>query len=108
MDESKIREIDSAVVSASKKIKVLSALAWPLGSEEKFLEDWRAGRRVLPTINLSIPDLTKNVALLTEVAASCNQKDPVEKFLCETASSYADAARMLMAAGTPGFTQLST
>lgn len=108
MDESKIKELDGAIVSASKKIKVLSALSWPLGSEEQFLEDWRAGRRILPTINLQIPDLSKNVKVLTDLANACNPEDPVEKFLCETASSYADAAKMLMAAGTKDFTRLSS
>ncbi|MEJ1238277.1 flavohemoglobin expression-modulating QEGLA motif protein [Chryseolinea sp. T2] len=108
MDESKIRDLDSAIVSAAKKIKVLSALSWPLGTEEKFLEDWRAGRRTLPVINLNLPDLTTNVQTLIGLAETCDRNDPVEKFLYETASSYADAARMIMAAGTPEFTKLSS
>ncbi|MGC3944318.1 MAG: flavohemoglobin expression-modulating QEGLA motif protein [Chryseolinea sp.] len=108
MDELKIRELDSAIVSASKKIKVLSTLSWPLGTEEKFLEDWRAGSRVLPTINLSIPDLSSNVRVLSDIAGACDQSDPVEKFLHETAASYADAAKMIMAAGTSDFTKLSS
>lgn len=108
MDELKIRELDGAVVSASKKIKVLSALSWPAGAEEKFLDDWRAGRRSLPSISLNIPDLTSNIQLLSDIAKSCDQADPVEKFLHETAVSYADAARMIMAAGTTQFTKFSS
>jgi uncharacterized protein (TIGR02421 family) len=108
MDESKIKEIDSAIVSASKKIKVLSALSWPLGAEEKFLEDWRAGHRKLPVISLTIQDHTRNINQLREIADSCDEIDPVEKFLRETAGSYADAACMLMAAGTTDFTRWSS
>ncbi len=108
MDESKVMEIDSAIVSASKKIKVLSALAWPLGAEEKFLEDWSAGHRKLPVVKRNVQDYNKNIEQLKELAEACDQTDPVEKFLHETAGSYADAAEMLMAVGTPDFTRWSS
>jgi uncharacterized protein (TIGR02421 family) len=108
MDESKIKEIDSAIAGASKKIKVLSTLAWPLGAEEQFLDSWRSGRRKLPVVSLNIQDYSKNIKELRELAAACDQNDPAEKFLCETAGSYADAAEMLMHAGTPDFTRWST
>ena len=108
MDEKKIRELDGAIVNASKKIKVLNALSWPEGSEERFLEDWRAGRTASPSIHLDIPDLTESVERLTHIAAGCDQYDAAEKFLYETATSYADAGRMIMAAGTPEFTKFST
>lgn len=108
MDEQKIRELDGAIVSASKKIKVLNALSWPEGSEEQFLGEWRAGRATLPSIRLDIPDLTNNIKALMDVAGGCDQSDAVEKFLYETAMSYADAGRMIMAAGTPEFTKFST
>jgi hypothetical protein len=45
---------------------------------------------------------------LDSIAAQCELEHPVEKFLAATAESYADAGRMLMAAGTPDFTKYST
>jgi len=107
MDENKIKELDGAIFSAAKKINVLSALSWPVGSEELFLENWRRGQTKLPTVNIPAPNLTLTVTALMELAAQCDPADPVEKFLCETASSYADAGNMLMAVGTNDFTRLS-
>ena len=57
MDTQKIQALDEAVIQASKKIKVLNALAWPVGVEEKFLEGWRRGNPQLPEIKLVPPDV---------------------------------------------------
>jgi uncharacterized protein (TIGR02421 family) len=107
MDEKKIKEIDGAIFLAARKINVRSALSWPVGSDELFLEGWRRGQAKLPTVHIPAPNLTLSVTALTELAAQCDPTDPVEKFLCETASSYADAGNMLMAVGTSDFTRLS-
>lgn len=87
---------------------MLNALAWPADSEEKFLRDWRAGKAKLPRIELHKRDLSENIAALEAIAIQCKPDDPVEKFLSETATSYADAARMLSAIGMPDFTRYST
>ena len=107
MDEKKIARLDKALVSAAKSVKVLNALAWPADSEEKFLHDWRTGKPKLPHIELQARDLSDNITALEAIAAQCQADDPVEKFLLETAHSYADAARMLGAIGTPEFTRYS-
>lgn len=108
MNEAKIQEMDSAIVSASKKIKVLSALTWPADAEDKFLEGWRKGNPQLPQVEIQAPDVTKSVSALEEIARQCDPQDPVEKFLTETALSYANAGRMLLNVGTPEFTTYST
>jgi uncharacterized protein (TIGR02421 family) len=108
MDTQKIQKLDDALVHASKKIKVLSALAWPVGVEEKFLEGWRKGNPQLPEIKIEPPDLNGSIKKLDAIVQQCNQDDPVEKFLAETALSYAHAGRMLMNVGTPEFTRYST
>jgi hypothetical protein len=41
MDTHKIQTLDSALVQAAGKIKVLKVLAWPAEAEVKFLEGWR-------------------------------------------------------------------
>ncbi|HVK99404.1 MAG TPA: flavohemoglobin expression-modulating QEGLA motif protein [Dongiaceae bacterium] len=82
-------------------------MTWPADSEEHFLRDWRAGNPTLPRVDLPPLDLSTNIAALESVADQCDTHDPVEKFLFETAHSYADAARMLGAIGTPAFTRYS-
>jgi uncharacterized protein (TIGR02421 family) len=107
INEEKIRKLDSQLVSASKKIKVLNALTWPADAEDKFLEGWRKGNPTLPEIKLAIPDVEASVAALSDIASQCDTGHPVEKFLAETASSYADAGRMLQNIGTTEFTHYS-
>jgi hypothetical protein len=108
MNEEKIARLDSALVEASKKIKVLNALAWPAGEEEKFLESWARKNPRLPEVRITPPDVKKNIATLDAIASQCDPGDPVGKFLLETAQSYADAGRMISAVGTPQFTHYST
>jgi len=108
MDEKKIQKLDLALIEASKKIKVLNALAWPAGIEEIFLQNWRKGNPQLPEFKPKRPAIKSNIADLDSIAKQCDQSDPVEKFLAETAESYANAGRMLQAIGTPDFTLYST
>lgn len=108
MNASKIQDLDNAVVHASKKIKVLNALAWPAQAEEKFLEKWKKGNPELPSVNLEIPNVLANIESLDSIVSQCDQQHPVEKFIADTAESYADAGRMLRGIGTPAFTKFST
>lgn len=107
MDTKKIQRLDDAVIHSTRKIKVLNALAWPVGVEEKFLANWRKGNPQLPEINIQPPDVKDSIKTLDDIVHLCNQEDPVEKFLAETALSYANAGRMLMNVGTPEFTKYS-
>lgn len=108
MNESKIKKLDQAIVQASKKIKVLSILSWPAGEEEKFMSNWHKGNPTLPDYKPQAPDVSVSIAELDSIVSQCDQNHPVEKFLAETAESYADAGRMLMTIGTPDFTRYST
>jgi uncharacterized protein (TIGR02421 family) len=108
MDKQKIQKLDEAIVNASKKIKVLNALAWPAAAEDKFLKHWKKGSPELPTITLEIPNVLDNIESLEAIAKQCHEEDPIEKFLAETALSYAHAGRMLRSIGTPDFTRYST
>ena len=108
MDKKKIQQLDSALVQAAKKIKVLNTLAWPAGEEEKFLSAWSKKNPQLPTVKITPPDVENSIQELDTIASRCDHTDPVEKFLADTAESYADAGRMLMAVGTPTFTNFST
>lgn len=108
MDEKKIQQLDGALVQAAKKIKVLNTLAWPAGEEEKFLQAWNKKNPQLPTVKITPPDVEKSIKELDSIVSRCDHTQPVEKFLADTAESYADAGRMLMAVGTPAFTNFST
>jgi uncharacterized protein (TIGR02421 family) len=108
MDTNKIETLDSALVEASKKIRVLRALEWPLNSEEIFLQNWRKGNPILPVVNRRPQNLYDSIATLDSITERCDQEHPVEKFLAETAQSYADSARMLGNVGTTEFTRYST
>lgn len=108
MNQLKVQTLDEAVVHTSKKIKVLNALAWPPDAEEKFLKSWYRKKPELPTVNLNIPNVTSNIQSLEEIAQQCDQQHPVEKFIADTALSYAHAGRMLRSIGTPDFTRYAT
>jgi uncharacterized protein (TIGR02421 family) len=108
MDTQKIQSLDHSLVQASKKIKVLNVLAWPVGLEEKFLEGWRKGKPELPEIKIQPPDVSDNIKVLDSIVSKCDQHHPVEKFLADTAESYADAGRMLSNVGKLTFTNFST
>ena len=108
MDLKKIAKLDAALIKAAQGVRVLPSISWPLGSEETFLRNWRAGKKgSLPVSGVERLDLRDNIAALEKISAQCNEDDPVEKFLFETAQSYANAARMLGAVGTRDFTTWS-
>jgi len=108
MDENKIQSLDAAIVAASKKIKVLNALVWPADAEEKFLRGWRTGNPELPSIQLEKPDVRKNISELEALVGKCNGEERVERFLMDTAESYANAGRMLLNIGKREFTKYSS
>ena len=107
MDEGKIAALDTRLVKAARHVHVLNALAWPAGSDEKFLSGWRKGKPALPDCTPVKKDLGENITELEAIAGQCREEDPVEKFLYETAQSYTHAARMLGVIGTPDFTHHS-
>jgi uncharacterized protein (TIGR02421 family) len=108
VDDSRVAELDRALVTSAKKIRVLQALAWPAEAEAEFVRGWLAGRASLPEHRLDRVDTGASVAALDAIAARCDRGHPVERFLADTAGSYADAGRMLSHIGTPEFTRWST
>lgn len=103
----RILDLDAEVIELAKPINVLKHLNWPDELEAKFLDDWRAGRPCLPEVEFCIPDWTKAITALVDFQKRCEGDDPLLQFLRSTAWSYAEAGRMLMAAGTPQFTECS-
>ncbi len=103
----RIHDLDAQLIELVKPINVLKHLNWPNEIEETFLENWRAGQPALPQVELRVPDWSQEVAAIDGLAKQCEGEEDILRFLQRTAWSYAEAGRMLMAAGTPEFTQRS-
>ena len=104
----RIKELDAALCAVAPRIKVLSQLSWPEATIDAFLKSWRRGEPELPKV-----EYTKNGCFaearveLERIRDAVDPSHPVEAFLGETAGSYATAARLLDAAGTADFLELS-
>ncbi len=103
MTEDWIAELDAALPRLARKIRVLDAIAWPDGVEERFLADWRAGAPALPEVCLAPRDHRAEIEALETLADDCDPGHPAGAFLAATARSYAEAGRMLGTLGTPDF-----
>jgi len=103
----RVAELDSELIQLVKPILILKHLNWPDAIEESFLAAWRAGKPRVPVIALQLPAWSKQIAELDDFVRRCGGDDPLLEFLRRTAWSYAEAARMLMAAGTVEFTERS-
>jgi uncharacterized protein (TIGR02421 family) len=99
--------IDGEIVSLARSIRILDDLTWPRELESRFLDGWRAGRPALPEVELRPPDHTAKIVALDDIMARCDRAHPMGDHLFKTAWSYATAARMLHAVGTPAFTEHS-
>lgn len=108
MSAAPLSELDASLPGLTRKIRVLEALAWPEGTEQKFLKNWRAGRPELPSVELCSRDHSTDVAALDDFILRCDRGHPAGHFLAMTAHSYATAGRMLGAIGTAEFTRYSS
>ncbi|KAA3638592.1 MAG: DUF1704 domain-containing protein, partial [Armatimonadetes bacterium] len=100
-------ELDAAIAKACGSIRVLKYLTWPESVMDTFLASYRAGNPKLPAVK-SVPiDQSAKVEELEALMARCDRGHPIGSQLWKTAWSYATAARMLGAMGTPEFTEHS-
>jgi uncharacterized protein (TIGR02421 family) len=97
-------ELDGLLAETVKPIKILAALAWPPEAEVRFLEAWRAGQPELPDVRLEPQDYSREIKVLEDLQSKCDRSHPLDNLIFKTARSYASAARMLGAIGTPAFT----
>ena len=100
-------ELSDRVTASARSIRVLGALTWPEDTVEAFLAQWRRGAPELPTAPPIERDVSGPREELLEAARACDEADPLQAFVADTARSYATAARMLESAGTPDFTECS-
>jgi uncharacterized protein (TIGR02421 family) len=100
----KSTELDAQLAAVASSIKVLSSLAWPQAAESKFLASYRAGAPELPDVRLTPIVFDHKIEALASIQARCDRSHPLDNLIFKTARSYASAARMLGAIGTPAFT----
>lgn len=100
--------IDAEILSVARSIRILDNLRWPPETASRFLAGWRAGTPELPVVRVSARDHAREVEALESIMARCDRAHPMGNHLYKTAWSYATAARMLGAIGTPAFTEHST
>jgi uncharacterized protein (TIGR02421 family) len=101
--------LDDALCAVAPKIKVLSRLSWPEMVVEDFLASWRRGQPTLPQVEYPY-DESFDAAQDTLIHIQNKTKgvdDPIYRYVHDTADSYAHAAELLNAAGTPRFLDIS-
>lgn len=103
----RISELDRRTRRAAIKVRVLSTLSWPEGTVQELLESFEQGQPRLPKVRTPKTRLGGRIAALEAVIDEAPEDEPLGRFVADTARSYRDAARMLEAAGTPKFTELS-
>ncbi|MCW8851563.1 MAG: flavohemoglobin expression-modulating QEGLA motif protein [Gammaproteobacteria bacterium] len=103
----KTYEHDALLAETVRPIRLLGSLSWPSEAETRFLETWRAGKPELPVVELEPQDYRKQIEVLEGIQSHCDRGHPLDNLIFKTARSYASAARMLGAIGTPDFTSYS-
>lgn len=97
-------ELSKELVEVAKKVRVLSELSWPAATLERFVTDYAAGRASLPAPPMvNAAEVRGHLDALTRIAKRCDRQDPLAQFVATTALSYADAASLLLDAGTAAF-----
>lgn len=103
----RLLELDRKLVALGRKVCVLKAIGWPSDMEDRFLEQWRAGRPELPQPPTPPVQLESTIEGLRTLMGQLDRRHPVGHWLYKTAWSYCVAAHMLQAIGTPEFTRCS-
>lgn len=99
----RLASIDARLVAVAKRIRVLGTLSWPSSLLDTFLVGWRAGAPTLPEPPVEPTHHDENLRALAELRREIDSKDPIGRFLDDTAGSYAMAARMIDVRGTQEF-----
>lgn len=101
-------ELERDLVAGAANLRILSTLAWSRPTIDAFLASWRRGNPVLPRpVTVLPPGVTETADAMSDVMRRAPRDHPVGDLLWRTAWSYRTAAHMLLAVGTPAFTQHS-
>ncbi len=94
--------IDRDIVAAAKNIKVLSALSWPVGTMEQFLDGWHRKQPELPSVDYpACNDLDTPMQVFKNAEQQAARlDDPIGDFLRDTARSYLTLCELLQCTGS--------
>ncbi len=96
-----LAEASAEIADAQKPIRVLRALAWPEEVERQF---FAGGARDLPRpVYRVAPEVATSLERFRALGARLTGENEIERFVRDTCTSMALAARMLMAVGTKDF-----
>lgn len=97
-----VERISAAVTAIGRRTKLLSDIAWPRSVEDQFFAD-RCEKLPEVTYAFDHDALEARAAEFDKVAATIDGEGHVHDFLRHTLTSFADANRLLLAAGTVEF-----
>ncbi|HEY5970830.1 MAG TPA: flavohemoglobin expression-modulating QEGLA motif protein [Pseudoxanthomonas sp.] len=96
--------LDVRMVKAVRGIRLLALASWPATAQAPFLESYARGQPRLPVIEYPGVDFTDARRELDAIAATADAAHPLGRYLIESTRSWALAAQLLEALGTPAVT----
>ncbi|MBS0567535.1 MAG: DUF1704 domain-containing protein [Proteobacteria bacterium] len=103
----RLAELDRRLVAAVKGIKLLGAVSWPALVQARFLDGWRRGNPLLPTVDYAKNDHSAAREELEDIFLAADAQHPVGDYLRRAAQSWIYATELLDAAGTAAITEHS-
>lgn len=105
--EQKLIEIDKQIVNATKGIKLLSKLSWPIEIQYEFLNHWQKKKAKLPTVEYPKLNMTDLITDVRALAKKIDRAHPLGEYLYKTAQSYITVSKLLQSIGTDKLTKHS-
>ena len=99
-----VKEISDLLYQASRSIRILRNIAWPVGIKEAFLA---SGGTVMPTVEYPKYDPTNTHEALKKLKSRLRGDDAFDQWAMRTATILGTSARLLSSMGTPDFYQYS-
>jgi len=93
--------LDARMVKAVRGIKLLNQISWPASVQQQFLAELAQGRTTMPHVDYPKYDFTDTRRELDVIIAEADFDTPLGRYLIESARSWAIAAELLEALGTP-------
>lgn len=91
--------LDARLLDAVQRIRLLSAVSWPMSVQATFLQNWRAGQPRLPMPDYVRRDLSDTISVLQAIHAQSDPACPMGEYLCRTADSWLVAAELIQSVG---------
>ncbi|MFK7999879.1 MAG: tyrosine/phenylalanine carboxypeptidase domain-containing protein [Polyangiales bacterium] len=103
----KLLELSHLLRKPARKVRVLSAISWPLSVADNFLASWHRGNPIAPAPIGDVKRASKLEAEFSSIIGKCDREDPIGRYLADTAGSYRTAVQLLAHTGTKRFFELS-